>query len=109
MHTPCIDLPHIPSRGDRTRPQWLGRGSSYWHTPMTVSLASAHTSRAIACPQGIPDCLLRWTVILKVIPPAATEPNQTGLTGIPTQPDLAGPYWSGLSGEPAITISDAGT
>ena len=76
---------------------------------MTVSLASAHTSRAIACPQGIPDCLLRWTVILKVIPPAATEPNQTGLTGIPTQPDLAGPYWSGLSGEPAITISDAGT
>ena len=54
VHTPCIDLPHIPSRGDRTRPQWLGRGSSYWHTPMTVSLASAHTQQVYSLPPGNP-------------------------------------------------------
>jgi hypothetical protein len=33
-------------------------------------------------------------VILTVIPQATTEPNQTGLTRIAAQPDLARPNWT---------------
>jgi hypothetical protein len=33
-------------------------------------------------------------VILTVIPQATTVPNQTGLTRIAAQPDLARPYWT---------------
>jgi hypothetical protein len=36
--------------------------------------------------------LLAQVVILAVIPPGPTEPNQTGLNRIPAQPDLARPY-----------------
>ena len=38
--------------------------------------------------------LLALLVILAVIPQATTEPNQTALTSIIAQPDLARPYWS---------------
>jgi hypothetical protein len=31
-------------------------------------------------------------VILEVIPPGPTAPNQTALNGIPAQPDLPRPY-----------------
>jgi hypothetical protein len=46
--------------------------------------------------------LLALVVILAVIPQATTAPNQTGLTRIVDQPDLARPYWSGLSGRWAV-------
>jgi hypothetical protein len=41
-------------------------------------------------------------VILVVIPPGPTAANQTALTGIPTEPELPRPYWSGLSGRLAV-------
>jgi hypothetical protein len=37
-----------------------------------------------------------------VIPQATTAPNQTTLTRIAAQPDLARPYWTGLSGRLAV-------
>jgi hypothetical protein len=47
--------------------------------------------------------LLAQLVIPKVIPQATTAANQTALNGIPTQPELPRPYWSGLSGRWAVT------
>jgi hypothetical protein len=38
--------------------------------------------------------LLALVVILAVIPQATTAPNQTGLTRIAAQPDLARPNWT---------------
>jgi hypothetical protein len=37
-------------------------------------------------------------VILAVIPPGLTGPNQTALNRNTAQPELLRPYWSGLSG-----------
>jgi hypothetical protein len=37
-----------------------------------------------------------------VIPPGPTAAIQTALTGIPTQPELPRPYWTGLSGRSAV-------
>jgi hypothetical protein len=42
---------------------------------------------------------------LTVIPQATTGPNQTALNGMPSQPELPRPYWTGLSGRLAVTIS----
>src|SRR4029453_13935894 len=42
---------------------------------------------------------------LTVIPPGPTAANQTALNGMPSQPELARPYWSGLSGRLAVIIS----
>jgi hypothetical protein len=44
-------------------------------------------------------------VILAVIPPGPTAANQTALNGMPSQPELPRPYWTGLSGRLAVTIS----
>jgi hypothetical protein len=40
----------------------------------------------------------RTTGSLTVIPPGPTATNQTALNGIPAEPELARPYWNGLSG-----------
>ena len=40
------------------------------------------------------EASLAHLVILAVIPQATTEPNQTGLTRIVAQPDLARPNWT---------------
>ena len=39
---------------------------------------------------------------LTVIPPGPTAPNQTALNGMPSQPELPRPYWTGLSGRWAV-------
>jgi hypothetical protein len=44
---------------------------------------------------------LAQVVILSVIPQGATEPTQTALNGMPSQPDLPRTNWSGLSGRSA--------
>jgi hypothetical protein len=46
--------------------------------------------------------LLALLVILAVIPPDPTAANQTALNGMPSQPELPRPYWSGLSGRWAV-------
>jgi hypothetical protein len=46
---------------------------------------------------------LAQLVILSVIPPGPTAPNQTALNGMPSQPELPRPYWTGLSGRLAVT------
>jgi hypothetical protein len=53
--------------------------------------------------QQLPDTLpvpssLAQLVIPVVIPPGPTAANQTALNGMPSQPQLPRPYWSGLSG-----------
>jgi hypothetical protein len=40
---------------------------------------------------------------LTVIPPGPTAANQTALSGVPSQPELPKPYWSGLSGLAVIS------
>jgi hypothetical protein len=47
--------------------------------------------------------LLALLVILAVIPPDPTAANQTALNGMPSQPELPRPYWTGLSGRLAVT------
>jgi len=54
-----------------------------------------------------PASSLALVVILAVIPQATTELNQTALTRIPAQPDLARPYWNGQSGIWAVTKEKA--
>jgi hypothetical protein len=45
---------------------------------------------------------LAQLVIPAVIPSGPTAPNQTTLNGMPTQPELPRPYWTGLSGRLAV-------
>jgi hypothetical protein len=54
-------------------------------------------------PANLP--LLAQLVILAVIPPGPTAANQTVLNGMPSQPELPRPYWSGLSGILAVSGS----
>jgi hypothetical protein len=42
--------------------------------------------------------MLAQVVILAVIPQATIQPNQTELARNAAQPELARPYWNGLSG-----------
>ena len=46
--------------------------------------------------------LLAQVVILAVIPPGPTAPNQTALNGMPSQPVLPRAYWTGLSGRLSV-------
>jgi hypothetical protein len=57
---------------------------------LAVSLEGRH--------HAAPPSSLAQVVILAVIPPGRTAANQTALNGMPSQPELARPYWSGLSG-----------
>jgi hypothetical protein len=62
--------------------------------PLTVLLALLTRSRGRRRREGTPPSSLAQVVILSVIPQAITEPNQTGLTRIAAQPDLARPNWT---------------
>ena len=53
---------------------------------LAVSLEGRH--------HAAPPSSLAQVVILAVIPPGRTAANQTGLTGIVNQPDLARPNWT---------------
>jgi hypothetical protein len=59
------------------------------------ALGEAQTNRTLALS-------LAQLVILAVIPPDPTAADQTTLHGMPCQPELPGPYWSGLSGRLAV-------
>jgi hypothetical protein len=53
-------------------------------------------------PQRTHPSLLAQLVILAVIPQDPTAANQTALNGMPSQPELPRPYWTGLSGRLAV-------
>jgi NAD(P)-dependent dehydrogenase (short-subunit alcohol dehydrogenase family) len=50
-----------------------------------------------------PASSLAQVIIPAVIPPGPTAANQTALNGMSSQPELPGPYWTGLSGRLAVT------
>jgi hypothetical protein len=62
---------------------------------MMAELDEAETHRTRAS-------VLAQVVILTVIPQATTAANHTPLSGMPSQPELPRPYWSGLSGRLAV-------
>jgi hypothetical protein len=74
---------HCSPRGCETPTEWVRL--SYW-------TFGAGWGRAP--PQRTLTSSLAQVVILAVIPPVLTRPNQTVLTRMPAQPDLARPYWT---------------
>jgi hypothetical protein len=61
----------------------------------------ASTWPDMAGTHAVPSSLAQ-AVILAVIPPGLSAPNQTALNGMPSQPELPRPYWTGLSGRLAV-------
>jgi hypothetical protein len=51
--------------------------------------------------------LLAQVVILAVIPPVLTAPDQTALTRTAAQPDLARPNWTVVNSRLAVTTGAA--
>jgi CRISPR-associated protein (Cas_Cas5) len=66
------------------------------------SLPSSKATNS-CCRAWILRSLLALVVILAVIPQATTEPDQTALTRIAAQPDLARPDWTVENGRLAVT------
>ena len=101
-----VRYPHrVAAQGGYLR---LGGGGSispsvHWSSATRASvvgmryraLGEAQTNRTLALS-------LAQLVILAVIPPDPTAADQTTLHGMPCQPELPGPYWSGLSGRLAV-------
>jgi hypothetical protein len=70
-------------------------------TPLRVSSGPDFFHATLPTPRlerGEASSPLALVVILAVIPPGPTAANQTALNGMLSQPELPGPYWSGLSG-----------
>jgi hypothetical protein len=95
-HARCdraVRLLHQASSSNRA-----GAGSRGWTSPVQdtqgVSHSQGHARRHQFQPGIITEPPGSLTVMLAVIPPGPTEPNQTGLNRIPAQPDLARPYWT---------------
>jgi hypothetical protein len=92
----AVKLLHHASSSNRA-----GAGSRGWTSPVQdtqrVSHSQGHTRRHQFQPGIITEPLGSLTVILAVIPPGLTEPDQTALTRNAAQPDLARPYWTVLT------------
>jgi hypothetical protein len=95
-HARCdraVRLLHQASSSDRA-----GAGSRGWTSPAKdttrVSHSQGHTRSHQFQPGIITEPPGSLTVILTVIPPVLTGPNQTALTRIPAQPDLPRPDWT---------------
>jgi len=86
------------------------RGRAWWpacrgETPHAWNRQASNRSQGRpgrAPPQRTLASSLALVVILAVIPPGPTAANQTALNGMPTQPELPRPDWSGLSGRLAV-------
>jgi hypothetical protein len=83
-----------------------GTGSHGWTTPVQDTPAGQAFSGSHP-PPPVPArdhhrTTGSLTVIPADIPPGPTAPNQTTRNGMPSQPDLARPYWTGLSGRLAV-------
>jgi hypothetical protein len=91
-----------PSRAEQIRTRRLQQlrsaGNPTRHPEPSAFNPGAEGSRTEASPQGT-DGL---AVIPAVIPPDPTAANQTALYGMPPQPELPRPYWTGLSGRLAV-------
>jgi hypothetical protein len=96
--------PHHGSSAAARR--FAGRSSSLDGAAPAGAWESRTPHRRPAWPgaaEADPASSLALVVILAVIPPGLTRPNQTGFNRIAAQPDLARPYWTGLSGRWAVT------
>jgi hypothetical protein len=97
----AVKLLHQASSSNRA-----GAGSSERTSPAQdttrVSHSQGHARSHQLQPGIITEPLGSLTVIPLVIPPGPTAANQTTSTGIPNQPELPRPYWSGLSGRWAV-------
>ena len=77
----------------RRSPSGATRSSTPRWAPYSPTLPTDH-----CIPERQIRSLLARVVILAVIPPGPTAPNQTALSGMPSQRELPRPYWTGLSG-----------
>jgi hypothetical protein len=97
----AVKLLHQASSSNRA-----GAGSSERTSPAQdttrVSHSQGHARSHQLQPGIITEPLGSLTAILLDIPPDPTAANQTALTGIPTQPELPRPYWTGQSGRSAV-------
>jgi hypothetical protein len=107
-----LSIPHLSSHPFETFIVWKVPAHEPASTPSRHTLLEAvsadvagraHSRVTIASGrQRTRPLSLALVVILAVIPPGPTAANQTALNGIPTEPDQARTYWSGLSGRWAV-------
>jgi hypothetical protein len=85
---PAAPVPGRSGSGGRTSPRRTPPGSVIPRVTPTATDRSPDHHRTVGS--------------LTVIPPGRTAANQTTLKGMPTQPELPRPYWTGLSGILAV-------